>query len=160
MIWYLLQVGDLIRPGFSFDVDDIIALALALTAFIALFVRQKTSTESTVKQVQRTEVVDADVLTQFTELIRRIDNLERDLDEARKELDQAIAEIHQLRQLETYLEAKVHEREKEVRLLREERVELLAEHVRLRVELAEAKERIAHLEAVCKRAGINGDDLA
>jgi len=130
------------------DWVDWTALGVALTAvagMIKALVTQRTQTSNQETIMTRTAVVDAPVLAQFRELFDRITALEKDLGEARIELKQALLAIDEMKKIEEFLEAKVHEREKSIGALR--------------IELAAAKLRIKHLEEVCKRAGINGKDI-
>lgn len=163
MLPLLAQVAedpDLIRPFFSFDFDDILSLTIAATALIALFVTKRSSTRTTTATASHAveEVVDDSVLGRFQELLDRITKLEVDLAAAKKDLAEALREIKELRRLEEYLQAKLHEKDAEVRKLEKSRAQNLAEIRRLKQALEEARGRIKHLEEVCHRAGLNGDE--
>jgi uncharacterized coiled-coil DUF342 family protein len=130
------------------DWVDWTALGIALTAaggVLRALVVQKTRAETQETIMTRTAVVDAPVLAQFRELFDRITALEKNLAETRIELKQALIAIDEMKKIEEFLEAKVHEREKAI--------------LGLRKELAAAQLRIKHLEEVCKRAGINGEEF-
>lgn len=133
------------RPIWSLDWDDLLALVIATTALIALFVTKKSKSLAVTSAVTRGEMVDAGVLAQFRELFDRLVQVEADLKAAKLTIDQLRQEIGQMRKVEEFLEAKVHEREKQIDSLKNE--------------LAKARKRIDHLEDVCRRAGINGEDI-
>lgn len=151
---------DLIRPFFSFDFDDILSLVVATTALVALFVtkRSRSDTHTDTKAHEVSEVVDDSVLGQFKELFDRISNLETELATTKVDLARALAEIEKMRKLEEYLQAKLHEKDQEVRKLEAGRAKRDADIKRLRSELEAARKRIKHLEEVCHRAGLNGED--
>lgn len=140
-----MEPQDFFRDVISLDWDDLLALAAALTALAGIFVVRKTNVKSTTRSRELTESVDAGVLAQFKDLFERITLLESDLKAARITIDELKAEVIDMRKIEEFLQAKVHERDKEIG--------------GLRAELTLARERIAHLEAVCRRAGINGDEF-
>lgn len=153
----LLAQQDLIRPFVSLDIDDIISLLGVAAVIVGYFVVKKTATRSDekIKAHEVTEVVDGSVLGRFAELMERITALEKDLAETRVDLRLALDQIGELRKLEEYLQAKLHEKDAEIRALHSERTEMLAEHDKLRAMLDEANERICHLEDVCRSAGLN-----
>lgn len=126
---------------FAFDGGDLIAIVIALIIPLASipFVIKRSNDRS------RSEVVDADVLAQFATLFERIGKLEALVAQQQISLDNAYTEIREMKRLEEYLNAKVHERDKQISDLKDQ--------------LVKARERIRHLEMVCKRAGINGDIL-
>lgn len=126
---------------FAFDGGDLIAIVVALIIPLASipFVIKRSNDRS------RSEVVDADVLAQFATLFERIGKLEALVAQQQISLDNAYTEIREMKRLEEYLNAKVHERDKQIADLKDQ--------------LVKARERIRHLEMVCKRAGINGDIL-
>ena len=142
MVVSLLMQQDLLRPGFSFDYDDIGAILLGLAALTALFRTSRTSTRS--RQINRTEKVDADLIKQFRELTDRITALELDLKETRGGLSEAMQEIKELRKLEEYLEAQIHEKDKQIK-------SLIAK-------LTAARKRISHLEDIIHAAGLNSKE--
>ena len=126
------------RDGFSFDWDDMIALLVAFAALFAVFVTKRTSARS----VSREEKVDAGVLAQFKELFERLVRVEAELEAATLTIAQLSTEIKQMHKLEEFLQAKVHERDSEIKSLK--------------AELSRARKRIEHLEQICRTAGING----
>lgn len=136
------------RDVISLDWDDLLALLLAIGAVVGVFATKKTRSTN--------EVVDGDVLDQFRQLFEKIGQLEVKVAQQAISLDRAHTEIREMRKLEEFLQAKIHERERAI-------VELKARHDKevrsLRTQLDAARKRITHLEHVCRRAGINGDDL-
>lgn len=140
MILWLLQVDpEPFRNVWSLDWDDAVALLVAVTALVAIFVTKKTSSAT----FAREETVDAGVLAQFKELFERLVRVEAELEAATLTITQLAAEIKAMHKLEEFLQAKIHEREGQIKSLR--------------TALSKAQKRIEHLEQVCRRAGINGD---
>lgn len=137
MIWWVLGQAELFHDVWSLDWDDAVAMLVAVTALVALFVTRKSRTRTL------SEKVDEGVLIQFRELFDRLVRVETDLKAAKLTIDQLREEIGQMRKVEEFLEAKVHEREKQI--------------ASLKAALQSARNRIEHLEMVCRRAGINGD---
>lgn len=132
------------RDVVSFDWDDLITLIVALVAIGGLFVVRKSKSSTISEGHEIKENVDAGVLEQFRQLFERIAVLETNLARAQVTIEEARAEIREMQKIEEVLQAKVWEREKQIEELKEQ--------------LAAARERIAHLEAVCRRAGINGPE--
>lgn len=131
----------LFRDVISLDWDDALTLLLAIGAVVGVFVTRRSRSEETIKS----EVVDAGVLEQFRQLFEKIGALEVQVAAQKISLDMAHTEIREMRKLEEYLQATIHQRESQI--------------IELKEELVCARARIDHLELVCKRAGINGDDL-
>lgn len=127
---------------FGEHLEGLLALLIALGTLVGLFVTKKTRATTRA----HTENVDAGVLAQFKELFERLVKVEADLKAARLTIEQLRTEIQGMRKVEEFLEAKIHERESVIRGLTDE--------------LASARRRIDHLEEVCRRAGINGDDFS
>lgn len=141
MLW-LAQVDPApFRNVWSLDWDDAVALLVAVTALVAIFVTKKTSLQT----LAREEKVDAGVLAQFKELFERLVRVEAELEAATLTVDRLAKEIKEMHKLEEFLQAKIHEREGQIKALR--------------TELVKARKRIEHLEQVCRRAGINGDSF-
>ena len=92
------------------------------------------------------EVVDDSVLGRFEELFDRIGILEIDLAEAKRDLAMALVEIRELRKLEEYLQARLHEKDAEVRSLRANKFRNEEQIKALRADLKAAQDRIAQLE--------------
>lgn len=134
-------MGDFIRPFFSFDYDDI--LSLVGVVFLGWLwyrsKRVKTSTSET------HETVDASVLAQFAMLYDRISKLEAELSSTQDGLARALEEIVELKRLEAYLDGKLHEKDSEIRSLRQA--------------LNSARKRIRELESLCKSYGIERRDF-
>lgn len=140
---------------------DAATIATAAAAVVALFVTKRTREQVTSDSESRiySEAVDSTVLGQFQELMSRLTELEIQLATTNirlaateERLAAAQLEITELRKLEEFLQARLHEKDKEVSLLVETRATL-------RSELAQARARITHLEEVVARAGLNGDDM-
>lgn len=117
------------------DWAEIGALIIASAAFLKVFLPQK----------NKNEEVNLDVAATIGVLFERISQLEIKLEAATINLDQARAEIRELQKLEVYLEGVLREREQAIDILK--------------AQLAAARDRIKHLEDVCKRAGLNGDEI-
>lgn len=137
----------------ALELTDIASLLLATGAIITA-IRTKRS-----KTVTKNETVDADVLSQFLGLTDRVADLEglvahlqMDLAQAKLDLAQALRELAELQKVEEYLRARLHEKDKELLEVRAAADEKQATIDRLR-------ERVLHLEDVCRRAGINGDEV-
>ena len=158
-VWWLLAQQDLVRPVWSLDFDDIVSLLVAITALIGLFVWRKSRTESRSDSHNVEETVDDSVLGRFQELLERITRLELDLAETKISLQKALLELKELRKLEEYLQAKLHEKDAEIIKLRDEKSNNEREIRGLKAALARAEERIAHLEKACRDAGIDGEIL-
>lgn len=112
------------------------ALATGLAALLKVFWPVRSATSS--------EIVDGDVLSQFLELTQRLANVEAELVITQDKLNEALAELKELKKVETYLEGRLHEKDKELVELRAQRDVLVA--------------RVQHLEDICKRAGLNGEE--
>lgn len=155
----VLDNPPLLREYFSFDFDDIIALMLAITGLVALFVTRRTSAKTQTTTKTKTETVDADVLGKFTELFNRITKLESELAETRIELGQALKEIGEMRKLEEFLQARLHEKDAEIRAMKKAHIADLdhkEEEIRhLSLALDAAKKRIEKLEDACRTLGFD-----
>jgi len=143
---------DIFRDAVSLDWDDALTLVLALIAVAGVFITRKTQSETRAT----TETIDGDVLSQFRQLFEKITTLEAEVAAQRVSLEQARAEIKEMRKLEEFLQAKVHEREQQLKEVKEQHDR---EVKNLRSQLKAARRRISHLEAVCRRAGINGEEI-
>lgn len=137
-VW-LAQADSVMRRDWSFDYDDLVALILAGAALITIFVTKKT------RSISSTETVDGGVLEKFLTLTEKVGDLERQVGTLRAELadtqeilGQTLAELTDVKRIEEYLRGVIHEKDKE---------------------LAALRQRVLHLEQVCRRAGINGNDL-
>lgn len=111
------------------------ALATGLAALLKVFWPVRSATSS--------EVVDGDVLSQFLELTQRLAHVESELRITQDKLADAVTELRELKKVETYLEGRLHEKDKELVELRAQRDVLVA--------------RVQHLEDMCQRAGLNGE---
>ena len=111
------------------NVAAFVTLALAgLGALVGtLIVRKSRST---------TEIIDGDVLSEFRQVLERVVKLEL-------QLNAAWLRIDEMETAESNLIEKVSRREERILLLERENIRL--------------KDRVAHLEKVCRAAGINGD---
>jgi len=127
------------------DVAEIVTAAMAGAALISVFWTRRTKTSSYVEQV------DAGVLEQFRELFERIGKLERDLEKAQTSLDQALIEIQELHKLEEFLQAKLHEREKELASIRVDKSKDESIIKDLKGRLRSARRRIGSLESELRR---------
>lgn len=117
------------------------ALATAVAGALKAFWPQITRSDSTTTS----EVVDSDVLSRFLELTERLALVEADLKVTQRKLDEALQRIDELQKVESYLEARLHEKDKEIVSLNAERTVLIS--------------RVQHLEDVVRREGLNGDIL-
>ena len=112
------------------DMAAFTTAAIAVIGGVSYFFLRNTKTTN--------EVVDGPVLVEFRQLLERVVTLEL-------QLKSAINKIEVMEKSEAFLQGEVHAREK--RILSLERALIIAQ------------DRIAHLELVCKKAGINGEDL-
>jgi len=135
------MTNGLFNDVISLDWDDVLTLILAIGAVVGVFVTRRSRSEETIKS----EVIDAGVLEQFRQLFEKIGALEVQVAAQKISLDMAHTEIREMRKLEEYLQATIHQRENQIGELKKE--------------LASARARIDHLELVCRQAGINGEDL-
>lgn len=120
---------------------DWAALITGVIALAGVFIVRKSSIRNRTTE----ERIDADVLSKFETLWLKISELEKVVAEQGFELKSAMNEIREMKKVEEYLQGKIHEREKQIKTLN--------------AQLDSARRRIRHLELVCKRAGINGEDL-
>lgn len=168
VLWFLAQTNDLVRPVVSLDFDDIVSLLVAIAAILtAVGIKRsvtKSKSESKAETHAVSEVVDDSVLAQFKELYEKITALELSLDRTNKtlaetqdQLKEALRELGELRKLEEYLQARLHEKDTEILKLRDEKSNNEREIKGLTLALSRAEARIDHLELVCRNAGINGD---
>jgi len=127
------------------DVAEIVTAAMAGAALISVFWTRRTKTSSYVEQV------DAGVLEQFRELFERIGKLERNLEKAQVSLDTALVEIQELHKLEEFLQAKLHEREKELASIRVDKSKDESIIKDLKGRLRSARRRIGSLESELRR---------
>ena len=121
--------------------EGVVALLIAIGGTIGVFVTQRSSIRSRIL----TEMVDAGVLRQFLALTERIAALESDLKLTRADLARALEEIKDMKKIETFLEAKVHERDSQI--------------AELKRQLADAHARIAQLEQIIQGSGVDGKPL-
>lgn len=121
---------------------------MAATALGAVFLPKRSRSDD--HSVNRQEEVNENVLEKFERLVERVTRLETQLELAQAQLSVALDELEDLKKRETYLEGRLHEKDKEVLDLRRKLADKEGQITRLR-------KRILHLEEVCKRAGINGD---
>ena len=143
----------------ALDWVEVAALVTGGAAALKVFwpTTQKNRTISASAAHTVTELLDDSVLARFEELFLRIGLLETDLADAKRDLAVALVEIRELRKLEEYLQARLHEKNSEILKMQKERDKNREEITRLRSDLSVAQDRISHLEAVCQRAGINGE---
>lgn len=129
---------------------------LVSTAAVAWFTiratKRKTLAEGTLAETSAAEAVTEAALKLLNPLTTRITALEA-------EIKRLTDEIKEMRKLEEYLQAEVYSRDKEIKKLTAEKAANAERIKHLKIEIVSAEGRIAHLEDVCKRAGINGDDL-
>jgi len=137
------------------DWTAIAALLTAAAAALKVFWPSKSQSVSTTKTTE--QVVDGDVLAQFLGLTDRVADLELQvadltlrLDEALASLEQALCELADMRKQEANLREQLGEKDEQITALREAAALKQDEIDRLR-------RRVAHLEALCRRHGLNGD---
>lgn len=132
------------------DWPSIAALIAAFAAMTKVFWPKKIITQTSITN----ETVDATVLGKFAELFTRIGTLEVDLKSTQVQLTEALAEIAQLRKLEEYLQARLHEKDGEIQSLRDKR-SMDKERINdLIIALEDAKKRIAQLERIVERRNV------
>ncbi len=132
-MWTVAAEVDLFRWHWSLDFDDMAALLAAATALLGVVLVRR----SLVKQRSINETVDAPVLAKFLELTNEVATLRTELAEARQEIREMRVELTNQGKVEEYLRGVIHARDKEIETLRF---------------------RVKHLEDVCRRAGINGEE--
>lgn len=124
------------------------AFMLLATASVAVFTvratRRKTTAEAKKEEVTAADLVTAAALKLLEPLQHRIESLEAEVKRLREE-------IGQYRRDEAAYQAELHQKDVHIEELRMKLFEA-------RDERDELKERVAHLEDVCKRAGINGEE--
>ena len=142
------------------DWAAIAALTAAGAALVKAFLPAKSSSRSDSEGHQINEEVDATVLGQFLGLTDRVATLEGtlaavqlELAQTREELRLALIDLAEMQKVEEYLRARLHEKDKEL-------LEMRAEAALKQAEIEKLRGRVKHLEDVCKRAGINGDEEA
>lgn len=117
------------------------AAVLLATASVAWFTiratRKKLVAEATLQDMRAAEGVTDAALKLIEPLTTRIEALEA-------EIKRLTEKIEKMSDFEEYLQGEIHARDKEIKRLTDQRAKLVA--------------RVTHLEMVCKRAGINGDD--
>lgn len=135
---------------------------LTITALVAALTiratRRRTNAEAQGEETAAADVITDAALKLLAPMTARIDRLEKDLRRANKKLDEALRRIEELQKVEEYLQARLHEKDSEIKCLEEDKEKNVSEIDRLREELASARVRISHLEEVCRRAGLNGDE--
>lgn len=116
-------------------------LIVASTAGVAFFTvkatKRKTVAEAALGELSAAEAVTDAALKLISPLTERIEALEL-------EIARLTEKIGQMQKLEEYLQAEIYSRDKKIRSLENKRAALV--------------KRVTHLEEVCKRAGINGQD--
>lgn len=134
------------------------ALVTAAAALLKVFWPASSKSLTAAQEHRVQEVVDNDVLTRFLGLADKVTKLELelaqvklDLAEAKQQLAQALLDMAEMQKVEEYLRASLHEKDQELRLVRRTATERQKEIEGLRG-------RVRHLEEVCRRAGINGDE--
>jgi len=140
-------------------------LGAAVTALVVAVRGQRTinSTISQSREHRVEEVVDADVLAQFLALKDSVSKLEKDLTATKADLAvtkvdlaEALRQLAEMKKVEEYLRARLHEKDKELLGIKQDH---LADLASKRDEIDRLRQRVKHLEDVCKRAGINGDPI-
>lgn len=152
----------LLREYFSFDWDDLLALGTAIAALItalSLLIKKRSETSSKMIELSRVEEIDAGVLGKFTELFDRITQLEKDLAETRVELRTALGEIAEMHKLEEFLQARLHEKDSEIKEMKDgHAADILRKQTELdalTLALGAAQQRISKLEEVLRDQGYN-----
>ncbi|MHC4302626.1 MAG: hypothetical protein ACYS7Y_35650 [Planctomycetota bacterium] len=118
----------------SLDYDDILSLSAAVVIALVGAVAWRKSRSETKSS---SEVVDGGVLAQFMELTNKVLKLQDEVASLRSQYGEAVKEMGEMRKLEEYLRAEGAKKDELIEDLRS---------------------RVRHLEDVCRRAGINGDD--
>jgi chromosome segregation ATPase len=131
---YFLTLADLLRPVVSLDYDDILSLSAAVVIALVGAVAWRKSRSETKSS---SEVVDGGVLAQFMELTNKVLKLQDEVAALRNQYGEAVKELGEMRKLEEYLRSESKKKDEIIEDLRG---------------------RVRHLEDVCRRAGINGDD--
>lgn len=156
---------DLVRAGIAIDHDDLAAIVIAVAALLAVFVpkmsRSRTKSTLTTRQQQLNETVDSTVLGKFEDLYEKLADLESELaltnkalGVAQAELKEALVKLNELRKLEEYLQARLHEKDMEIKSLKDERSVNRRDIGSLSASLKRAEARIGHLEDMCREAGL------
>ena len=121
-------------------------------------VRRKQTAEAKAGEAQAADLLTDTALKLVEPLKERIVLLESrvsvqaaELEQAKEKLAKAIAQLEEMQKVEEYLRGRLHEKDKELR-------EVKAAATEKEQEIARLKARGAHLEEVCKRAGINGEE--
>jgi len=100
------------------DYGDLTALFLGVVAMVGYFVKRRTKSET----YAVTEVVDDGVLGKFSDLFKRIGQLELDLQKMTNELNELVEQLHDKEaEMETYrarAAAALEAKDKEIRSLR------------------------------------------
>lgn len=137
-------------------IELIDALLLASTAGVAWFTiratRRKTVAEAHLADSSAAEAVSQAALKLVEPLNKRIEVLE-------KEIKRLTNEISEMRKLEEYLQAEIHARDTQIKTLTAVRTSNATKIAQLTGALERARVRIRHLEELCKRAGLNGDEV-
>lgn len=124
----------------------------AVAWFTIRATKRKTYAEGTLAEASAADTLTEAALKLLAPLTERITALE-------EEIQRLTKEITDMKKLEEFLQAEVHSRDKEIRKLTSEKFANAGRIKELKAEIDMAEERICHLEDVCKRAGINGDDI-
>ena len=133
----------------SFDIGTILnTLILLSTAFLAWYTvratKKKLIAEAEHQDMDAAETVTDAALKLLKPLNARIEALET-------EIKKLTAKIEEMQKLEEYLQGEIHARDTQIKTLVRERAKNLS-----KIDLL--KSRVEHLEMVCKRAGINGEE--
>lgn len=141
MYWIISQSAPLVREVWSFDFDDLVSLLLAVAALLGVVwvkrTKSETSAESASTSASVTATIDSDVLGRFLVLTEEVTSLRVQLQAATERIGKLEHDIQERTKLEEYLRGEIHARDEQIR---------------------ELKGRVRHLEDVCRRAGINGEE--
>jgi len=126
------------------DIAAFATAGIAIIGGVSYFFLRKTKVTN--------EVIDGSVLAEFRVVLERVVRLEL-------ELALTSSRIEALEAQEEDLKKTIMRREERINLLERENEKLLARIEAHQVESDSLKQRISHLESVCRRAGINGGAL-
>lgn len=142
------------------------ALILGATGLVALVsiraTKRKTNAEAAQGEATAADQLTATALKLLEPLQESIAKLEAkveaqaaELAQTKLDLAEALRQLAEMQKVEEYLRGRLHEKDKEIASLKKSH-ELDLKHKRQ--EIDGLRGRVLHLEEVCKRAGINGDD--